>query len=305
MTPERTFTHCGFSCRSVMRPRQFELWRHETTSDKLARGIYSTCLKGIALNDQPTQKPVVIDVMGLRLVAMIDAPWADLILSGQRDWAAKLRRDRRAARDAVRRASRDHNAPIEVIAAVIAKIQQCSINVSSSVRLATLLRLLAPPAPTSVFWPALLSEWSMCDATWNATPQLLDLLRRHHGIAPWVGYYQPSAESLGSIMDDPRHFWAALPDIVTVYRGCSRARVLGVAWTTDRAVAERFAEGHRGIRTPNPVVASARIAKADIFATFVDRAESEVLVDPERLVDINIVNFVCTMAERDCGSLHR
>jgi hypothetical protein len=48
-------------------------------------------------------------------------------------------------------------------------------------------------------------------------------------------------------------------------------------------VAEAFATGHRGIRVPEPVVASAIIPKEHIFFATVDREEKEIVLNPRRL----------------------
>jgi hypothetical protein len=68
-----------------------------------------------------------------------------------------------------------------------------------------------------------------------------------------------------------------------VFRGCSRARVCGIAWTMERTIAEGFARGHRGIRVPDPVVASALIPKDAIFFATDDRNENEIVLNPRRL----------------------
>jgi hypothetical protein len=87
---------------------------------------------------------------------------------------------------------------------------------------------------------------------------------------------------------------ADLPDKLRVFRGCSRERVLGVAWTTDRQVAEGFARGHRGIPVPDPVVASGVIDRRQVFMTFDDRSESEIVLDPDGLRELN----VCALSDR-------
>jgi hypothetical protein len=55
------------------------------------------------------------------------------------------------------------------------------------------------------------------------------------------------------------------------------------AWTTDEAVAEGFAWGHRGIRVPAPTVAKAIVPKSAVYGAYVDRNESEIVLDPERI----------------------
>ena len=67
---------------------------------------------------------------------------------------------------------------------------------------------------------------------------------------------------------------------MTVYRGCGRRRVRGLPWTTDRAIAAKFAHGGRFPAPHDPVVASAVIAKADLFFVSAARKESEAILDP-------------------------
>jgi hypothetical protein len=70
--------------------------------------------------------------------------------------------------------------------------------------------------------------------------------------------------------------------IEPVYRGCERGRERGLHWTTDRAVAEKFAGGRRCIN-PHPTLVQALIPKRHILAVFVNREENEIVVDPRRL----------------------
>jgi hypothetical protein len=85
-------------------------------------------------------------------------------------------------------------------------------------------------------------------------------------------------------------FYKTLPEIVTVFRGCSKERILGVSWTTDVAVAQEFARGHRGMSPPNPVVAQARIPNSEIFTVVVHREESEIVLNPSELIDLKSLN---------------
>ena len=94
-----------------------------------------------------------------------------------------------------------------------------------------------------------------------------------------------------------RQFFETLPPLVRVFRGCARLRVRGIAWTVDRAVAEDFARGHRGIRVPEPVVASALIPKEHIFFVTNERQEKEVVLKPrQRRVIIEPFEGVLVMA---------
>jgi hypothetical protein len=80
------------------------------------------------------------------------------------------------------------------------------------------------------------------------------------------------------------------PKLVKVWRGCSRQRVPGVAWTLDRTVAEGFARGHR-FPVPDPVLACAEIPKTAIYFFENERKEQEVVLDPSKLRAIVIHEF--------------
>jgi hypothetical protein len=86
-------------------------------------------------------------------------------------------------------------------------------------------------------------------------------------------------------------FLDLLPPKVEVFRGCSRPHVRAIAWTTDATVAEGFAKGHRSIRVPEPVVASALIRKEHIFFVMNDRSEKEVVLNPRRLQRLVIKSY--------------
>ena len=86
-------------------------------------------------------------------------------------------------------------------------------------------------------------------------------------------------------------FFDSLPDTVPIYRGCSKERVRGISWTTDRTVAKSFASGHRGVAVPNASLAHAIIPKGAVFCVFTDRQESEVLIDPDRLQKVETYSY--------------
>jgi hypothetical protein len=116
-------------------------------------------------------------------------------------------------------------------------------------------------------------EWgNMCDAPWPWRSVIADLLRK-----------ACSEISLAEILPrDARSFYDALPDPVSVWRGCEQGRERGLHWTTDRATAEKFAAGRR-CTNPRPILVRAQIPKRHIFAVFLDRNESEIVLDPRRL----------------------
>lgn len=87
---------------------------------------------------------------------------------------------------------------------------------------------------------------------------------------------------------EDRAFYAALPDRITIYRGCHMDRMMGLAWTTDRSTALTYARGHRQIAVPDPILVSATVAKTAILGAYQDRQESEILVDPLNLKGLRV-----------------
>ncbi|MGU3358921.1 hypothetical protein ACLBWX_01165 [Methylobacterium sp. M6A4_1b] len=138
-------------------------------------------------------------------------------------------------------------------------------------------------ADPAQFWAGFHQTWIDCDDTWDHRDELLELLRD----------FDAEAEPCASLREDSdRAFYASLPDRITVYRGCDMDRVMGLAWTTDKAVALGFTKGHRGISVPNPVLASAFVRKHNILGTYQQRQEREILVDPARSLTNIRVRFV-------------
>lgn len=160
---------------------------------------------------------------------------------------------------------------------VIDRVDRTCREVNSEERLDVLLALTRCK-PAMVFWPVFFDQWPHCDDTWHLRDRLLSELRRHHSEEPGLGY----------LSDRARAFLDSLPDPVQVFRGCSWRRVMGVSWTTDRSVAAKFAHGHRGIRVPGPIIAAGLAPKSAIFGVFVCRSESEVILDPRQVDELQV-----------------
>jgi hypothetical protein len=109
--------------------------------------------------------------------------------------------------------------------------------------------------PLEIFWPVFLRWWKACDDTWSWRSVILDTLKQRTTQAPASKYYGDEDHALNG----------QLPDMVRVYRGCSRPRVRGLSWTLDRKIAEGFAYGHRCMPTALPVIAEAIVPQAAIF----------------------------------------
>ena len=118
------------------------------------------------------------------------------------------------------------------------------------------------------FMAVFAQAWPDCDNTWSYRDELRHLLM-----------YHCRADFLHHLSEDDLAFYNALPDEITVYRGCDASRVYGLSWTTDLELAKSFARGHRGMSPPNPVIACGMAAKKDLLFATNDRGESEVLVD--------------------------
>lgn len=147
--------------------------------------------------------------------------------------------------------------------------------VESGNRLDVMLALLTYQ-PSAVFWPVFHAGWKHCDGTWELRRRLADDLRRHNARRLGATFLPP----------DDREWLETFSDPIRVYRGCSRERVKAASWTTDSTVAEGFARGHRFIKVPDPVIASALVPKAAVFGAYRGRNESELVLDAEALADL-------------------
>jgi hypothetical protein len=138
--------------------------------------------------------------------------------------------------------------------------------------------MLRAPTPTEAI--AVFLDWGcMCDAPWLWRSVIADILRRSCAAVRLADVLSP----------DARSFYASLPDLISIYRGCERGRERGLHWTTDKAVAGKFAEGRRWTNR-QPTLAQAQIPKQYVLAVFTDREEHEIVVDPRRLRRLSIGN---------------
>ena len=135
------------------------------------------------------------------------------------------------------------------------------------------LALVLARAPTAADCLRVFLEWGcVCDAPWWNRSLIADFLRRACVETELVDVLGP----------DALFFYSDLPDSILIWRGCERGRERGLSWTTDRAIAEGFAIGRR-TTNERPTLVRAEIPKKHIFAVFIERQESEVIVDPRRL----------------------
>lgn len=88
---------------------------------------------------------------------------------------------------------------------------------SSEQRACEMVSLLEQASPDA-YWKVFGTHWPNCDDTWALKDRLLIQLRNAAAAASMVPYYS----------DEQRTFFESLPEVVTIYRGCSRHRVAGL-----------------------------------------------------------------------------
>jgi len=119
-------------------------------------------------------------------------------------------------------------------------------------------------------WFSLLgSEWSCCDNIHSYTDELNEQFDLH------------SHDARRRMMNDiEMELFEALPEIVTIYRGCSAVNMLGLSWTLSKAVAEEITTLNRYAPPQNlpSMVITTAISKDLIIALKTCRDEDEVII---------------------------
>jgi hypothetical protein len=147
---------------------------------------------------------------------------------------------------------------------------------SSEKLAAEMLPLVSNAAPETVL-KIFFAVWPNCDRTSASdNASLLRLLAKARSQVSPVAY----------LSDANREFLQSLPTNITVFRGCSRCRVDGLSWTTDKEVAKGFARGHRAIVVGEPVLVTANVKKDDVLAVITDRKESELICVQSQILRI-------------------
>lgn len=120
-------------------------------------------------------------------------------------------------------------------------------------------------------WCKLLGEeWSTCDNIGRYYDELLD--------TPFADTQaEPSVWRDALMTEDERAKFDALPDRLTVFRGCYGFNKWGFSWSLDRDVAARFPFLHRYRQNEQALLVRATVAKRDIVALKHDRQEAEVI----------------------------
>lgn len=128
-------------------------------------------------------------------------------------------------------------------------------------------------------WLKLLGEeWSGCDNTYSLKDWFDSVLERR---------------TYPQMMDDMELAeFAKLPDIVTIYRGCSEGvNMEGISWSLDKSIAVEFPTYGR-YRAENPVLIIATVEKSKIIALKLDREEQEVITFSAKMVRVEDLAIV-------------
>ena len=95
-----------------------------------------------------------------------------------------------------------------------------------------------------------------------------------------------AADKAALMSVEERRVYAALPEIVTIYRGCrTAAAVKGMSWTLSEEKARWFAARFSG--EDGGLVYQAKVKKGDVIAYLSERDEEEIVVDWKKLFDVS------------------
>jgi hypothetical protein len=122
-------------------------------------------------------------------------------------------------------------------------------------------------------WLTVLGEaWTGCDNIRKHSADLRRLLGTAGPLLPMMNAEEEAA-------------YHALPDRVTVYRGCSARYMRGASWTLDERVAKRFPTLARYM-VPDPVFVTASVQKQNILAVLLDRGQQVIVTYKARRVSV-------------------
>jgi hypothetical protein len=150
----------------------------------------------------------------------------------------------------------------------------------SEQRIEPFLRIISRLSPVQ-YWTLLREVWIMTEVV-------------HEHRQQWLRLFQSKRPHREALMTPKEHkALARLPDEIEIYRGCvTENGVLGLAWTLDSKRAEFFTkyacEARRGLLTPRyqgttPIVVAATCRRSDVLAHFIERKESEIIVNLKRV----------------------
>lgn len=114
--------------------------------------------------------------------------------------------------------------------------------------------------------------WSNCD----------NIAQYRRCLKSYIGVAGPIKDMMN---DAELAAFDALPETITVYRGCGSHNRAGASWTLDRSVAERFPFYSR-YRAKEPLLVTGRVKKMNVLAIKLDRDEFEIITFSARRVKV-------------------
>lgn len=117
-------------------------------------------------------------------------------------------------------------------------------------------------------WLHLLGEWwECCDNIGQYLDEVRDSVTYHDALT-----------SIHQMMNnEERNAFDALPDELTIYRGCYEINKWGASWSLNREVAEKFPHLTRYSSEGRPLLIKATIPKSRIAALKLGRGEEEIV----------------------------
>ena len=120
--------------------------------------------------------------------------------------------------------------------------------------------------------------WNLVRTIWTDSENI------HQCFHDWLTIWDYPDDRHLVMNEAERAVLASLPDDIEIYRGvrhmeCAR----GLSWSTDKARATWFARRWSGGQ--EAILATGRVKKADVLAYFDGRNESEVVVNPDSVLD--------------------
>lgn len=112
--------------------------------------------------------------------------------------------------------------------------------------------------------------WSSCDNIGEYADELLETQA-----FMWGAHNGPMPEMM---TEEELNAYNALPEIVTIYRGCYQINKWGWSWSLSKDVAKKFPLYLRYHRPgEQPLLVTAKVKKQHIVAVKLDRGESEII----------------------------
>jgi hypothetical protein len=123
---------------------------------------------------------------------------------------------------------------------------------------------------TRTDWLALLGEyWPRCD----------NLILRY---GPLRRILKTTGPLRAMMTPEENAAYDALPEKITIYRGCGQANMMGMSWSLDKEIANSFPHTNR-YKVPDPLLVTSTVFKRKVLAFKRGRDEDEIITFSARL----------------------